>query len=232
MYFHKNFVIFQITCEEKSANETKINMVITAYQNTWSNQRRKRRKRKNENRQNKFINKDDENKNKYKVSESENKTTTHTDVVDACLETGKRKRKHSEDSNESDQKNPEKLLKLDEETQNPVSCKGDNTDLQFIEHKTESASDGLSTNQNPETIDQSTSSNVMRNTHNSTASDVTENCAQQITKTDDCLLKCNLLIKQVEDEQVMIEMSWIDGTVHESMNQVLQYLKNKLKSSD
>jgi ATP-dependent phosphoenolpyruvate carboxykinase len=42
----------------------------------------------------------------------------------------------------------------------------------------------------------------------------------------------NLLIKQVEDEQVMIEMSWIDGTVHESMNQVLQYLKNKLKSSD
>jgi hypothetical protein len=230
MYFHKNFVIFQITCEEKSANETKINMVITAYQNTWSNQRRKRRQRKNENRQNKFINKDDENKNKYKMSESENKTTTHTDVVDACLETGKRK--HSEDSNESDQINPEKLLKLDEETQNPVSCKGDNTDLQFIEHKTESASDGLSTNQNPETIDQSTSSNVMRNTHNSTASDVTENCAQQITKTDDCLLKCNLLIKQVEDEQVMIEMSWIDGTVHESMNQVLQYLKNKLKSSD
>jgi hypothetical protein len=86
---------------------------------------------------------------------------------------------------------------------------------------TESESDGLSTNQNPETIDQSTSSNVMRNTHNSTASDVTENCAQQITKTDNCLLKCNLLIKQVEDEQVMIEMSWIDGTVHESMNQVV-----------
>lgn len=202
-------------------------MVITAQQNTWSNQRRKRRQRKIENKQYKFINKDDENKNKYKMSESENGTTAHTDVVDGCLETHKRKRKHSEDSDESDQKNPEKLLKLDEETKNPISCKGDNTDLQFIEHKTESESDGLSTNQNLETIDQS---NIMSNTHNSTAN--TENYAQQIRKTDNCLLKCNLLIKQVEDEQVMIEMSWIDGTVHESMNQVLQYLKNKLKSSD
>lgn len=223
------FKELQINCEEKSASETKINMVITAQQNTWSNQRRKRRQWKNENKQNKFINKDDENKNKYKMSECENETTAHTDLVDCCLKTHKRKRTHSEDSDESDQKNPEKLLKLDEESKNPISSKGDNTDLPFIEHKTESASDGLSTNQNLETIDQSTSSNVMSNTHNSTASDVTENCEQQITKTDDCLLKCNLLIKQVEDEQVMIEMSWINGTVHESMNQVLQYLKKQTK---
>ncbi|CAG2201091.1 METT10D [Mytilus edulis] len=31
----------QIKCEDKKSNETKISMVLTAYQNTWSNQRRK-----------------------------------------------------------------------------------------------------------------------------------------------------------------------------------------------
>ncbi|VDI68941.1 methyltransferase [Mytilus galloprovincialis] len=34
---------FPIKCEDKKSNETKISMVLTAYQNTWSNQRRKRR---------------------------------------------------------------------------------------------------------------------------------------------------------------------------------------------
>ena len=189
-------------------------MVITAYSNTWSHQRRKRRMQKD-----KSEIKDNGNKSNCAPSDTMQDFTTktsHTTVMsenDSYQATASKKRKLSADADESNETSCSKLLKLDD--------KYDSNNTVTTEIKNElksSTNDNMSKNSSDNDIVPQSSSSP-----GATQSD--KGCGK-----DSCILKCNLSVKQIEEEQIVIEMSWIEGSVRETMNQVLQYFKNKLKS--
>ncbi|XP_063396984.1 RNA N6-adenosine-methyltransferase mettl16-like isoform X1 [Mytilus trossulus] len=284
----------QIKCEDKKSNETKISMVLIAYQNTWSNQRRKRRHPKekqakehsSDTKDMKISNSNDTtqyaasliagdtdtNKN-MNINNSKNTTQLNASLI--ARETGtndmnknsskdttqlstslsalpveknqanfseipekgdvsvagntseKRKRKHSKSSDTLEAKIPKTegnapISEIKEMVQNPDGST-DNIDTSMNGDKVKSESN------NQEAC---SSSGVKLMKCDTTADNLlltTSDANNQSEKTT--LLKCNLYVKQIEDEMISIEMSWIDGTVRESMNQVLQYFKNKLKGS-
>ncbi|CAG2201092.1 unnamed protein product [Mytilus edulis] len=149
------------------------------------------------------------------------------DVSVAGNTSGKRKRKHSKSSNNLEAKVPKTegnapISEITEMVQNPDGST-DNIDTSMNGDKVKSESNNQKA---------SSSSGVKLMKCDTTADNLlptTSDANNQSEKTT--ILKCNLYVKQIEDEMISIEMSWIDGTVRESMNQVLQYFKNKLKVS-
>ncbi|XP_076108731.1 uncharacterized protein LOC143076751 isoform X2 [Mytilus galloprovincialis] len=289
----------QIKCEDKKSNETKISMVLTAYQNTWSNQRRKRRHPKDkQSQEHSSDTKDMETNNSNHTTQyaasliagdtdtnknmntNNSKNTTQLDTSLIARETGtndmnknssyttqlstsqsagkafpveknqanlteiaqkgdisvagntsgKRKRKHSKSSDNLEAKIPKTegkapISEITEMVQNPDgSTNNIDTSMNGDKVKSESNNQEASSSSGVKLMKCDTiADNLLP-----TASDANNQIEKTTLLT---LLKCNLYVKQIEDEMISIEMSWIDGTVRESMNQVLQYFKNKLKGS-
>lgn len=256
------FKELQIKCEEKSSNETKIAMVITACQNTWSNQRRKRRQGKQKQPQEEPMERD-ENKNRVKMCDTDYGRSVKDNVSSSNISIS-HKRKHSADLDEFDNKSPAEILETDKDRKLSISKCTVETDLQIEEKQKQQHEKPAEGNENKNKVKMSDSdcgsslqdhkrklsadldeidlknpSKFLKTDEDgkfsksdSTCSDVIKTCAQQIEGNDGYIFTCSVSVKQIEDEQIVIEMSWIDGKIREAMNQVLQYLKNKLRSSD
>ncbi|XP_052075615.1 RNA N6-adenosine-methyltransferase mettl16-like [Mytilus californianus] len=261
----------QIKCEDKKSNEAKISMVLTAYQNTWSNQRKKRRHPKDKQLQEhssdtKYMNTNNSNDTTqyaasliagetFPVEKNQANLTeiAHKGVISVAGETSpveknqanlteiaqkfdisvagntpvKRKRKGSGSSDSLEAKiqkteGNSQISEIREMIQNADGSM-DNIDTSMNGNKVKSESIDL---------EASSSSGVNIKRCETTAENLLPTSSVSNNQSENStLLKCNLYVKQIEDEMISIEMSWIDGTCRESMNQVLQYFKNKLKVS-
>ncbi|CAC5388991.1 METTL16 [Mytilus coruscus] len=262
---------FPIKCEDKKSNETKISMVLTAYQNTWSNQRKKRRHPKDKQLQ------EHSSDTKYMNTNNSNDTTQYAAslIAGETFPVEKNQANLTEIAHKGDisvagetfpvEKNQANLTEIAQKFDisvagnTPVKRKrkdsGSSNSLEAKIQKTEANSqiseiremiqnadgsmDNIDTSMNgnkikSESIDleASSSSGVNIKRCETTAENLLPTLSVSNNQSENSsLLKCNLFVKQIEDEMISIEMSWIDGTCRESMNQVLQYFKNKLKVS-
>lgn len=220
-------------------------MVITAKNNTWSHQRRKRRKQKlegnaqsddiNQNKKRKVEGKSEKDENIHKSkTNSTNSDGSHeqSSMGNSCQATESRKRKHSGELDDNETKVPKIECASGIIDRNNMSTTEMDDAREIEDCQKKAAFNGaitvIKTGKNVDCSLVTKEQNPVSEQVKSGASELMQG-SEIASKDEECILKCNLSVKLIEDEKVAIEMAWIDGTCRESMNQVLQYFKNQLQ---
>ena len=199
--FHINIqIIFE---PEKSTGEL-ILMQVVAPQNTWLHQRRKRRQQQHVAKSDEKAPTDDSDKVPEQNSQAENQCsddkTEGKDEVEAPE--AKRRRLDGDCEDESDKANDD-----DKTRREKTNSK---TDQNISEKSTvESSSEGNKVHKESETNTQ-------------------QNLNVSIEDIGEYVVKCTLTVRKSEND-VRLEMLWIDGESKELLHQLMQLFKNKLK---
>ncbi|KAK3084835.1 hypothetical protein FSP39_019944 [Pinctada imbricata] len=228
----------KISCDSSSESEDCLMFEMTAKENTWSHQRRKRRAKKmvdTETRKESPTNDPPERSNSdidfektshYKDKIRGNPTTDLGKKKTSEVKSMKRKYQtfDRENSQEEDSKRRRFCPDIEKLRQSP-DRNAEEENIEMLE------GDTISVGQSD--VQDCSMGGKDKETEGCTATEQSQKTSYSDSvdkKEKEYILKFKLTVKKLE--QFAIEMAWIDGQNREFMHQVLQYLKNKVKSNN
>lgn len=184
-------------------------MTLTAVENTWCHQRRLRRQRQKQN-------------NDQPEQDTELKSSTESEVKDA-----NDKATDLLNGNISEDNSNKRSLDNPEEVSNAKKLKlNNNTQEQIVTPEKVSNLNLKSSN----SVVQDSCSKKIDNPGCSKETGPSPVTHEDVSPKE-FILKCVMRLKRNADDQVMMELEWLDGKSRELMHQLFTFIKNKLNSS-